>query len=284
MSRDFSTMDLTSKKFIKNLLKKYNIYPSKILGQNFLISKEVLEKILDAANLKSKDVVLEIGPGIGTLTKELAKKVKQVIAIEKDSKMIKILKETLKDFKNVKIIQGDILKIENCKLKIENLYKVVANLPYYITSPVLRKFLESDFKPKEMILMVQKEVAQRIVALAPDMNLLAISVQFFAKPEIISFVSKNCFWPKPKVDSAIIRLKVTGNRLEVDKDLFFKIARAGFAQPRKQLVNSLSNGLKLEKEKVRNWLKENEIKPERRAETLDIKDWIKLTKSIKIRQ
>jgi len=281
MSRDFSTMDLTSKKFIKNLLKKYNIYPSKILGQNFLISKEVLEKILDAANLKSKDVVLEIGPGIGTLTKELAKKAKQVIAIEKDSKMIKILKETLRDLKNIELIQEDILKYD---FKSQVPYKIVANLPYYITSPVLRKFLESDFKPKEMILMVQKEVAQRIVALAPDMNLLAISVQFFAKPEIISFVSKNCFWPKPKVDSAIIRLKVTGNRLEVDKDLFFKIVRAGFAQPRKQLANSLSNELKLEKEKVRNWLKENEIKPERRAETLDIKDWIKLTKSIKIRQ
>lgn len=282
MSRDFSTMDLTSKKFIKNLLKKYNIYPSKILGQNFLISKEVLEKILDAANLKSKDVVLEIGPGIGTLTKELAKKAKQVIAIEKDSKMIKILKETLRDLKNIELIQEDILKYD---FKSQVPYKIVANLPYYITSPVLRKFLEIDSKPKEMILMVQKEVAQRIVASPPNMSILAISVQFFAKPEIISFVSKNCFWPQPKVSSAILKIsQISMDLPPIDTDLFFKIVRAGFAQPRKQLANSLSNGLKLEKEKVRNWLKENEIKPERRAETLDIKDWIKLTKSIKIRQ
>lgn len=274
-------MDLTSKKIIKNLLKKYNIYPSKILGQNFLISKKVLEKILDAANLKSKDVVLEIGPGIGTLTKELAKKAKRVIAIEKDQKMIKILKETLKGLKNIKVIQEDILKY-NFKSQVP--YKIVANLPYYITSPVLRKFLESDFKPKEMILMVQKEVAQRIVARAPDMNLLAVSVQFFAEPKTVSFVSKNCFWPRPKVDSAILKISQIGMDLPpIETNLFFKIVRAGFAQPRKQLVNSLSNGLKLEKEKVRKWLKENRIKPERRPETLSIKDWIKLTKNNIIR-
>lgn len=279
-------MDLTSKKFIKNLLKKHEVYPSKILGQNFLISKEVLEKILNAANLKSKDVVLEIGPGIGTLTKELAKKVKRVIAVEKDQKMIKILKETLKGLKNIELIQEDILKIKPSDFSPRpTTYKIVANLPYYITSPVLRKFLESDFKPKEMILMVQKEVAQRIVALTPDMNLLAVSVQFFAKPEIISFVSKNCFWPQPKVDSAIIKISQIGMDLPaIDTNLFFKIVRAGFSQPRKQLVNSLSNGLKLEKEKVRNWLKENRIKPERRPETLSIKDWIKLTKNIIMKQ
>ncbi|GAH47218.1 unnamed protein product, partial [marine sediment metagenome] len=258
-------MDLTSKKFIKNLLKKHGVYPSKTLGQNFLISKGILEKILDAANLKSKDVVLEIGPGIGTLTKELAKKAKQVIAIEKDSKMIKILKETLRDLKNIELIQEDILKYD---FKSQVPYKIVANLPYYITSPVLRKFLEIGSKPKEMILMVQKEVAQRIVASPPNMSILAISVQFFAKPEIISFVSKNCFWPQPKVDSAILKIsQISMDLPPIDTDLFFKIVRAGFAQPRKQLVNSLSNELKLEKEKVRNWLKENEIKPERRPET-----------------
>lgn len=274
-------MDLTSKKFIKNLLKKHGVYPSKTLGQNFLISKGILEKILDAANLKSKDVVLEIGPGIGTLTKELAKKAKQVIAIEKDSKMIKILKETLRDLKNIELIQEDILKYD---FKSQVPYKIVANLPYYITSPVLRKFLEIGSKPKEMILMVQKEVAQRIVASPPNMSILAISVQFFAKPEIISFVSKNCFWPQPKVDSAILKIsQISMDLPPIDTDLFFKIVRAGFAQPRKQLVNSLSNELKLEKEKVRNWLKENEIKPERRPETLSIKDWIKLTKNIIIR-
>ncbi|MBZ9578244.1 ribosomal RNA small subunit methyltransferase A [Patescibacteria group bacterium] len=276
-------MDLTLKKVVKYLLKKYGAYPSKRFGQNFLIDKSALKKIVESANLHLKDIVLEIGPGIGTLTKEIAKKVKRVIAIEKDKKMIEILKETLNDFKNVKIIQEDILKIDP-KYYILNTkhYKIVANLPYYIVSPVIRKFLESKNPPEFMILMVQKEVAQRICSKPPKMSLLAVSVQFHAKPKIISFVLKKSFWPQPKVDGAIIELsKIRSQKSKIFTDLFFKIVKAGFSQPRKQLANNLSKGLELDKERIKKWLLKNKIKPTQRAETLSVQDWIKLTKNFK---
>lgn len=277
-------MNLTFKKSIKNLLKKYQIRPQKRFGQNFLIDKGVIKKIIEAANLKPKDIVLEIGPGIGNLTIELAKKVKKVIAIEKDPKMSEILKETLKDFQNVEIINADILKWDLESELPGARYKVVANLPYYIVSPVIRKFLETiKTRPQYMILMVQKEVGQRICAKPPDMNLLAVSVQFYAKPEIVNYVSKKSFWPQPKVDSAIIKItpKKPATRPGL-VDLFFKIVKAGFSQPRKQLINNLSRSLKIERQEVKDWLLKNEIQPTQRAETLTIKDWLKLVKSFKI--
>jgi len=282
-------MNLSSKKVIKNLLKKYGARPSKRLGQNFLIDKVIIKKIIKEARLKIKDTVLEIGPGIGTLTQEIAKKARLVIAIEKDQKIVETLKETLKGFNNVKIIYGDILKIGNWKLfgnwklEIGNSFKVVANLPFYLTAPSIRKFLETKLPPELMILVVQKEVAQRICARPPKMNILAVSVQFYAKPEIISYASKKSFWPSPKVDSAIIKITPTkpGNVImkPVNVDLFFRIVKAGFSQPRKQLANNLSKKLELVKERVKSWLLKNNIHPTQRAETLTIKDWINLTKS-----
>ena len=284
--------DLSSKKIIKTLLDKYNTKPLKRWGQNFLIDERVLKKIVDSANLKKSDIVLEIGPGIGTLTQELAKRVKKVIAIEKDKKMCEILKDVLEGWnvKNVRVVNADILKLDP-KPYILKPYKVVANLPYYIVAPVIRKFLElPEARPREMILMVQKEVAQRICAKPPKMNLLAISVQFYAKPKILFYVPKNSFWPKPKVDGAILRIsRICTNLPRIDTNLFFKIVRAGFSQPRKQIANNLSkmlalslpNGVKLDKERVKKWLLENGVKPVRRAETLTIEDWIKLTKSLK---
>jgi 16S rRNA (adenine1518-N6/adenine1519-N6)-dimethyltransferase len=275
-------MDLTSPKFIKNLLKKYGIRPFKGWGQNFLIDRSVLRKIIESAELKKSDIVLEIGPGIGTLTQELAKKAKKVIAVEKDKKMVEILKETLKGIENVKVIQGDILKIPNSQFIIHNSYKIVANLPYYIVSPVIRKFLElTEVRPLQMILMVQKEVAQRICAKPPNMNLLAVSVQFYSKPEILFYVSKNSFWPQPKVNGAVIKIVPRKLQRTVLCKLFFKIVKAGFCQPRKQLVNNLSKMLKLDKEKVKNWLLKNGIQPSQRAETLSVNDWLKLTKNFK---
>jgi 16S rRNA (adenine1518-N6/adenine1519-N6)-dimethyltransferase len=271
-------MELTSRKFIRELLKEEGATPLRQLGQHFLIDKSVLKKIVEASNISSRDTILEIGPGIGVLTQELAKRAKKVIAVEKDKKMVEILKEVLKGFKNVEIIQGDILKfpISNFQFPIN---KIVANLPYYIVSPVIRKFLEEKARPKEMVLMVQKEVAQRICAKPSDMNLLAVSVQFYSKPKIISYVSKNSFWPKPKVDSAIIRIsRIRANLTRIDTNLFFRIVKAGFSQPRKQLVNNLSKGLKLDKDKIKNWLLGNGITPIQRAETLEIEDWIKLTR------
>jgi len=269
-------MDITSRKNIKDLLKKHQLRPLKRFGQNFLIDKRALRRIVAAADLSSQDTVLEIGPGIGTLTQELAKKAGKVIAIEKDRNMVDILKETLKDFKNVQMVKGDILKIE--KLKIEN-YKVVANLPYYIVAPVIRKFLEMiEVRPQSMILMVQKEVGQRICAKPPHMSLLAISVQFYATPEIISYVSKKSFWPQPKVDAAIIKI-IPKKQRTVLCNLFFKIVKAGFSQPRKQLINNLSLGLKYDKKKVEAWLLKNKIQPTQRAETLAIRDWLNLTET-----
>jgi len=262
-------MDLASKKTIKELLRKYNIKPSKRLGQNFLIDKSVLRKIIETANLSTKDTILEIGPGLGILTIELAKKTKQVIAVEKDKRMCEILKEVLKDYKNVKIINQDIL---DTKYKIQNTrYKLVANLPYYITSPVIRKFLEinppAGEPPKETILMVQKEVAQRIVAKPPLMNLLAVGVQFYAKAEIVSYVRKKSFYPQPKVDSAIIKI-VPQPIPKINTKKFFQLVKTGFSSKRKMLKNNLE----LEK----SILKKIKINPKTRAENLSIQDWLRL--------
>jgi len=295
-------MDLISKKNIKALLKKQKIYPLKKLGQNFLIDKNIVKKVIKAVELQSKDIVLEIGPGLGVLTKEIAKKVKparntthnvaggKVIAVEKDTNICQILKQTFKDFKNVEIINKDILKIN---FQFSKNYKIVANLPFYITAPVIRKFLENKHPPKEMVFIVQKEVAQRICSKpcphryakrcrrAPKMNILAVSVQFYAKPKIISYISKKSFWPQPKVDSAIIKIVPQKKYKDVDIDLFFKIVKAGFAHPRKQLANNLSKMLKLDKKELSSLLLKNNVQPIQRAETLFIKDWIKLSNMLK---
>ena len=196
--------------------------------------------------------------------------------MEKDPRMLEILKENLKGFKNIKIINQDILKVS---LLSKN-YKIISNLPFYITAPVIRKFLESKNPPKEMILIIQKEVAQRICAKPPKMSILTVSVQFYADVKIVSYISKKSFRPIPKVDSAIIKIVPEKKYKDVDIDLFFKIVKAGFSHPRKQLANNLSNGLKLNKEKVNDLLLRNNIKPSQRAETLTINDWIKLSKML----
>ncbi len=274
---------LSPKREIKGVLHEYGVYPSKKLGQNFIIDRSAIKKFLKAANLKSEDVVLEIGPGIGNLTQEIAKEVKKVIAVEKDLKMCEILKETLKNFNNVEVVIGDVLKIPDTKYKIHDTkYKIVANLPFYLTSPVIRKFLEpTEVRPLSMTLIVQKEVAQRMCARPPSMNLLAVSVQFYAKPEIISYISKKSFWPQPKVDGAILKISAFNQRRKsAFNQRFFRIVKAGFSHPRKQLANNLANILKLSKEEVNLWLLKNNIKPSQRAETLTIQGWINLTKTI----
>ncbi len=266
---------------IKQLLNKYNIHPSKGLGQNFLCDETAFKKIIEAASPLKDDLVLEIGPGIGNLTVKLAQKAKKVIIIEKDQRMAAILEETLRGFNNIEIIQEDILRVEDSVVGSQK-YKVVANLPYYITSPVIRKFLESANPPEQMVLMVQKEVAQRICSKPPNMSLLAVSVQFYANPAIISYVSKKSFWPSPMVDSAIIKISEIKNKPIADREQFFRIVKAGFTQPRKQLINNLSKGLKIDKEKIKKILLENNILPNQRAETLTIESWLKLTKRFKI--
>lgn len=260
---------------MKEILKKYNIQPSKKLGQNFLIDKSILKKIIEAGDLKSDNVILEIGPGLGILTLELAKQVKKVIAVEKDKRMCKILRENLKDYKNVEIVNKDILDLGYQVSYIK--YKLVANIPYYITSPVIRKFLETKNPPKLMVLMVQKEVAQRIVAKPPKMNLLAVAVQFYAQPRIISYVTKKSFYPQPKVDSAILRIepRISTNLGPNEYKYFFELVKKGFSSKRKMLKNNLPSTL-LGTRKIEKIFAEIGLNPKVRAENLSIKDWLKL--------
>lgn len=292
-------MDLTSKTIVKNLLKSYQIRPSKGLGQNFSIDRDAVRKIIEAANPQSDDIILEIGPGLGVLTQELAKRAKKVIAVEKDPKMVEILGETLKGFNNIEIIHGDIRKfyfpktpgvdegtpgVKTRKSNFQN-FKVVGNLPFYLTAPVIRQFLElTETRSPQMTLVVQKEVGQRICSKPPDMNLLAVSVQFYAEPKIISYISKDCFWPQPDVNATIIKITPKVSTLPVRVDLFFKIVKAGFSQPRKQLINNLSKGLKIDRIKVTAWLSKNNIQPTQRAETLSVDDWVRLVKDFRINQ
>ena len=285
-----SQVNLTSLKTIKSLLETYGARPKKRLGQNFLIDTRALDKILGAADLSPQDTVVEIGPGIGTLTRELAQKAKTVIAIEKDEKMVEVLKETLKGYRNVELLRGDIFKTNfqflisnfqsNPNVQLSKQYKVVANLPYYITSPVIRKFLEAEHKPKLMVLMVQKEVAQRICSKPPNMNLLAVSVQFYGVPKIVSYVKRTSFWPQPDVDSAILKITLKHAEPDAEPRRFFTLVRAGFKHPRKQLVNNLFQGIKLSKPKVETWLSKAGIHPTQRAQTLALADWIKLASSL----
>ncbi len=281
---------------IKKLLQDQKIRPRKGLGQNFLVAKPILQKIIAASNLakgpaspktasRGGDVVLEIGPGLGVLTKALAERAQKVVAVEKDPAMVDILLRTVaKEHPNVDIVEGDVLKIENWKLKIKENYRVVANLPYYIAAPVIRMFLEAKVQPRVMVLMVQKEVAQRICAKPPKMSLLAVSVQAYAVPEIISIVPKNAFWPQPKVDSAIIKITPTALiRQLADPTEFFTIVKAGFKHPRKQLASNLSKGLGIPKEEISLLLAQNGIEPVARAETLSIKDWIRLSRVLTTR-
>ena len=265
---------------IKNLLQKYNIRPSKRLGQNFLINQKALQKIVQAANLSKKDVVLEIGSGLGTLTQELAKRAKKVITVEKDKKMVGALKEILKDYKNVEIIHGDILKqFSIFNFQFSKDYKVVANIPYYLTSPLIRLLLESKNPPQEITLLVQKEVAQRICSLPPRTNLLAVSVQFYSQPKIISYISKSSFWPQPKVDSAIIKISQINSQIkdECSRINFFKIVKAGFSSPRKQLANNLSRKLHLPREEIKKALTECPLDTQVRAENLSVENWKEIT-------
>lgn len=256
----------------KDILAKYNIKPFKGFGQNFLINAGVLNKVIEAADIKGDDIILEVGPGLGILTKELAKRARKVVAVEKDRKMVEILKEELKEFNNVEIIEEDILSFNFLEPK----FKVVANLPYYITSPVIRKFLEGDIKPELMVLMVQKEVGQRICD--RRMSILSVSIQFYAKPEIVSYVSKGSFYPSPKIDSAILKISNI-KKPDIDIDLFFKIVKAGFSQPRKKLINNLVSQLEINREVAESWLLKNNIKLNQRAETLSVNDWMLLTTS-----
>lgn len=258
------------------------ITPKKTLGQNFLTNPRVLDKIAATAELSKDDTVLEIGPGTGNLTKKLAEKAGRIIAIEKDHRLIDDLENEFRSYSNVEIIEKDVLELEpkNYKLETDN-YKIVANIPYYITSHFLRTVFEKWPQPKLVVLTIQKEVARRIIAKPPHMNLLALSVQFYSKPEIIGYISKNNFRPVPKVDSAIIKLTVYNKQPMANREEFFKIIRAGFSGKRKKLINNLAN-LGIDKVKTKTVLMNLDLKETVRAENLSLDDWLKIVQVIKV--
>jgi 16S rRNA (adenine1518-N6/adenine1519-N6)-dimethyltransferase len=264
----------------KRRLRQAGLKARKGLGQHFLVDGEVLGVILAAAEISPDDIIVEVGPGLGILTEALAKKAGGVIAIELDDRLAALLEKTLASFNNVTIVNDDVLNIEPGELLRRQPnpdYKVVANLPYYITSPVLRHFLEAEAKPRVMVVMVQAEVARAIAAKPGDMSLLSVSVQFYGRPEIVSRVPAQSFYPAPEVDSAVLRISLYPQpAVAVDEGGFFELVRAGFAAPRKQLANSLAQGLGLPKELILPLLSKAEIDGERRAETLTLEEWARL--------
>ena len=291
-------IELTIKRVIKELLEKYNAKPKKYLGQYFVLSKNALSKMVAAAEIKKTDTILEIGPGLGTLTRELAKTGAKIIVVEKDSLMVRILSETLFDLKNVKVVRADArhlspdLWIYETYKSGDKSVKIVANLPYNIATFLIRQWLESEnlsalptgqaggrqVRPKMMVLMIQKEVARRICAAPPRANLLAMSVQFYAEPKIIGYVPKEMFWPKPKVGAAIIKIvprkgKMAFFKRSREKQQFFKIMKAGFSQPRKQLAGNLTKKLNVPKENILKVFRNLDISEKIRAENLSFDQW-----------
>jgi 16S rRNA (adenine1518-N6/adenine1519-N6)-dimethyltransferase len=277
-------------------LRVNEIWAKRTMGQNFLVDNEVLAKIIAAADISPTDTILEIGPGLGVLTEELAKVAGKVVAVEKDDHLAQALKSKIQN-PNVKILNQDALEFDpngilrfaqNDKKILKQVqddpstgsgqakYKLVANIPYNITSLIIRKFLEAENKPELMVLMVQKEVAERITAKPGDMSLLAVSVQFYADAEIVDIVSASAFFPVPKVDSAIIKIVPTAPRPEIDEKEFFRIVKFGFAAKRKTLENNLAAGLHISKIEASDIIKKTGLEEKIRAESLSIENWITL--------
>jgi 16S rRNA (adenine1518-N6/adenine1519-N6)-dimethyltransferase len=257
------------------LLKRYGLRADKKLGQNFLQDPFALESIAAAAEIQPTDTVLEVGPGLGSLTRYLAVAARQVVAVELDADLIPPLEAVTKPYGNVHIVHGDILEISPNELIDAPGYLVVANIPYYITSAIIRHLLENEPKPRRIVLTIQKEVADRICASPGDMSLLALSVQVYGLPRIAKRIPASAFFPAPKVDSAILCVDIyPAPRIQPDLlEIFFKLTRAGFSQKRKTLRNSLSSGLHVAASEVEGLLKNAGIDPMRRAETLSIEEW-----------
>jgi len=273
---------------IPKLLEKYALRPEKRYGQNFLIDSETLEKIIQIADLEPEETVMEIGPGLGSLTRLLALQSSKVIAIELDSRLINPLQEILASFQNVKIIQGDILNIpqkqwfDDAVQQEQRSYTVVANIPYNITSALIRYLLEINIPPKKIVLTIQKEVAERICVTSGKMSLLALSVLVYGKPNLATIISSSSFYPKPDVDSAVIKILIHEKPIipKSQLNIFFLLAHAGFSQKRKTLKNSLSAGMHWDKSYTQSILVDSDIDPQRRAETLSLNEWKKLLKKV----
>ncbi len=260
------------------VLKRYGLRPDKKLGQNFLQDSSALEKIVNSAEIRSDDCVLEIGPGLGSLTRYLADSARSVTAVELDPDLIPPLKAILTPHPNVRIIHGDILELSISNLVEQPGYIAAANIPYNITSAIIRHLLESEPRPRRIVLTIQKEVAERICAKPGDLSLLALSVQVYGSPRIVAKIPAGAFYPAPNVDSAILRVDIYNEPIIQRENLprFFKFIRAGFGQKRKTLRNSLAAGLHIKPTEAEAMLVSAGIDPMRRAETLSLEEWDRL--------
>ena len=279
---------LSSHRATKEVVNKHNFKFSKSLGQNFLIDDNVIDRILEGARLSETDRIIEVGPGIGTLTREMGKVAENVVAIEIDKTLIPILKETLADLDNVEVVNEDILKVDVQGLINEKLnggpVKLVANLPYYITTPIVMKFLEEDIPVTDIVVMVQKEVADRMNAQpsTKDYGALSVAVQYYCDTEIVAKAPRHMFVPQPNVDSIVIGLHVRDEKKYVvdNEDIFFKTVKASFGQRRKTLLNSLGGLGFLSKDEIREALQAANIDEKRRGETLSIDEFANLSNEI----
>jgi len=275
--------------------KKYNLKPNKTLGQNFLSDKRVLRDIVSSAEVSENDTVIEIGPGLGGLTEELVKSAKKVIAIEKDKDLVGFLKKKFSGLKNLDIIEGDIRErisiFELKNLNYQNLdetililkdekYKLVANIPYYLSSFILRRFLEIENKPQRIVLLLQKELTERICAGPGKMSLVSVMVNFYGSPKMGSIVKREKFDPAPKVDSRILIVEKIKTPKNINEKIFFRILRIGFSQKRKKLINNLHNGLRIDKNILLKAIKELKLKETVRAQELSLPDWKDLYQKI----
>lgn len=275
---------LSSHRKTKEVVDKHGFKFSKSLGQNFLIDDNVIDRILDGARLSEGDKIIEVGPGIGTLTREMGKVADKVVAIEIDKTLIPILKDTLDEFENIEVVNKDILKVDIQELVNEKLsggpVKLVANLPYYITTPIVMKFLEEDIPVTDIVVMVQKEVADRMNS-GPgtkDYGALSVAVQYYCDTEIVAKAPRHMFIPQPNVDSTVIGLHVREEKkYKVDsEEIFFKTVKASFGQRRKTLLNALGTLGFLDKDEIREVLQEANIDEKRRGETLSIEEFANL--------
>ena len=267
---------------VPGLLRQHGLHPDKRLGQNFLINSASLRKVINTAELEPEDRVLEIGAGLGNLTRCLAGIVQQVVAVEIDGRLIPLLTQVLQPFDNVLVVQGDILALSPAQLfqpALEDRYQVVANIPYYITSAVIRHLLEASPPPKRICLTVQLEVAERICAASGDLSLLALSVQLYGSPRIAARIPAGAFYPPPKVDSAVVRIDLFSQPAipAPQIDSFFRLAKAGFSQKRKTLRNALAHGTHQPAAQIEALLSAAGIAGQRRAETLSLAEWAVLT-------
>jgi 16S rRNA (adenine1518-N6/adenine1519-N6)-dimethyltransferase len=280
---------------IRALLNQYNLRPNKKLGQNFLVDPTYLQRIAAAGEVQAGETVLEIGPGLGALTEILLEAGAQVTAVELDRGFMRVLSDRFGNYPNFVLRHGDILETDVADLFATQTagdqpftYKVIANIPYYITSAVIRHLLENDDpaqpRPTLLVLLMQKEVAQRICATAGDLSLLAISVQFYGVPEIVGTVPAGAFYPAPNVDSAILRVRLypTLPHTVSDLEFFWQVVKAGFGQKRKQLKNSLSSGLsRYSAAQIDTALTAAGIAPTRRAQTVTIAEWVALAEALR---